>query len=165
MLQLLGHVMLRGKRVTSKGWTRLTSKIGPIGYYKGKGVKNVGHHTSKGKIPGFTSTDQNLHCGKRIWRSDLFMSGCYLLTTLCVGYRWLPDIKPQETTLFRPGLDRLRGLQAFHLVHLLVKHCVTKALLFATFVTKKGLCPSECRERGGPTILNRYSAPTGFLFL
>eukprot|EP00884_Botryococcus_braunii_P011041 jgi/Botrbrau1/19939/Bobra.0059s0056.1 len=48
MLQYFGHLLLRGKRVPSKGWTRLTSKIGPIGYYKGKGVKSVGHHTSKG---------------------------------------------------------------------------------------------------------------------
>lgn len=60
MLQFLGHVMLRGKRVTSKGWTRLTSKIGPIGYYKGKGVKNVGHHTSKGKLFGVVTLGKQI---------------------------------------------------------------------------------------------------------
>lgn len=34
-----------------KGWTRLTTKIGPREYYKGKGVKAPGHHTSKGGAP------------------------------------------------------------------------------------------------------------------
>ena len=46
---LVGHVMSRGRRVPRQGFTQLTSKIGPIGYYKGKGGANIGRHTSKGK--------------------------------------------------------------------------------------------------------------------
>jgi len=45
----LCHVMKRGRRVPRQGFTQLTSKIGPIGYYKGKGCSNEGKHTSKGR--------------------------------------------------------------------------------------------------------------------
>lgn len=40
-----------------KGFSQLTSKIGPIGYYKGKGGAPMGRHTSKGGFWWF--------CGER----------------------------------------------------------------------------------------------------
>ena len=46
---MASHVVRRGRRVPRSGFTQLTSKIGPIGYYKGKGCSNEGRHTSKGK--------------------------------------------------------------------------------------------------------------------
>ncbi|CAL5219143.1 g920 [Coccomyxa viridis] len=47
-LRALGVFTGRGRRIPSKGFTQLTSKTGPKGYYKGKGVPTVGHHTRKG---------------------------------------------------------------------------------------------------------------------
>ena len=48
-LRALGVFTGRGRRIPSKGFTQLTSKTGPKGYYKGKGVPTVGHHTRKGR--------------------------------------------------------------------------------------------------------------------
>jgi hypothetical protein len=46
---LAGHLVKRGRRVPRQGFAQLTSKIGPVGYYKGKGSNSEGRHTSKGK--------------------------------------------------------------------------------------------------------------------
>lgn len=46
---LTSHLVRRGRRVPRLGFTQLTSKNGPIGYYKGTGSAKVGKHTSKGK--------------------------------------------------------------------------------------------------------------------
>ena len=46
---LAGHLLRRGRRVPRQGFTQLTSKTGPIGYYKGRGSAKEGRHTSKGK--------------------------------------------------------------------------------------------------------------------
>ncbi|CAM6127842.1 unnamed protein product [Calypogeia fissa] len=40
--------LLRGRVVPRKGLTALTTKRGPKGFYKGKGCKSTGRHTSKG---------------------------------------------------------------------------------------------------------------------
>ena len=45
---VLGAAVRRGRRVPRRGFDQLTSKIGPIGYYKGKGGPPAGRHTSKG---------------------------------------------------------------------------------------------------------------------
>ncbi|KAL4428091.1 hypothetical protein ABPG75_002180 [Micractinium tetrahymenae] len=47
----------RARRVPRSGFTRLTTKQGPRGYYKGKGAAPTGHHTSKG---GYTVRDERL---------------------------------------------------------------------------------------------------------
>ncbi|KAI3428746.1 hypothetical protein D9Q98_007569 [Chlorella vulgaris] len=46
--------MGRGRRVPRVGFVRLTTKQGPRGYYKGKGVAATGTHTSKG---GYTQLE------------------------------------------------------------------------------------------------------------
>lgn len=46
---LTSHLIRRGRRVPRQGFTQLTSKHGPIGFYKGTGSAKVGRHTSKGK--------------------------------------------------------------------------------------------------------------------
>lgn len=48
-LRVFGVFTGRGRRVPRKGFTQLTSKLGPKGYYRGKGVPSVGHHTRKGE--------------------------------------------------------------------------------------------------------------------
>ena len=40
---------LRGARRTRRGWTALTPKLGPVGFYKGRGVPSAGRHTRKGE--------------------------------------------------------------------------------------------------------------------
>ncbi len=47
---VLGAAVRRGRRVPRRGFDQLTSKIGPIGYYKGKGGPPAGRHTSKGEL-------------------------------------------------------------------------------------------------------------------
>lgn len=44
----LAAALGRARRVPRAGFTRLTTKQGPRGYYKGKGAAPTGHHTSKG---------------------------------------------------------------------------------------------------------------------
>lgn len=39
---------LRGARRPAKGWAVLTPKLGPVGFYKGRGVPATGRHTRKG---------------------------------------------------------------------------------------------------------------------
>jgi|Transcript_10816 hypothetical protein len=46
---LTSHLVRRGRKVPRLGFTQLTSKTGPIGYYKGTGSAKAGRHTSKGK--------------------------------------------------------------------------------------------------------------------
>ena len=46
---LTSHVVRRGRRVPRQGFTQLTGKNGPVGYYRGNGSAKVGRHTSKGK--------------------------------------------------------------------------------------------------------------------
>lgn len=48
VLGALAAALGRGRRVPRVGFTRLTSKQGPRGYYKGKGAASTGQHTSKG---------------------------------------------------------------------------------------------------------------------
>lgn len=48
VLGALAAVLTRGRRVPRTGFTRLTTKQGPRGYYKGKGAAATGKHTSKG---------------------------------------------------------------------------------------------------------------------
>ncbi|EIE25474.1 hypothetical protein COCSUDRAFT_52881 [Coccomyxa subellipsoidea C-169] len=48
LLRALGVFTGRGRRVPRKGFTQLTSKLGPKNFYKGKGVPSTGHHTRKG---------------------------------------------------------------------------------------------------------------------
>ena len=55
-LRALGVFTGRGRRISAKGFTQLTSKTGPKNYYKGKGVPTVGHHTRKGE-PAFAPWD------------------------------------------------------------------------------------------------------------
>ena len=38
----------RNRRVPRKGFTQLTTKQGPRGYYKGKGAASTGRHTKQG---------------------------------------------------------------------------------------------------------------------
>lgn len=38
----------RNRRVPRKGFTLLTTKQGPRGYYKGKGAASTGRHTKQG---------------------------------------------------------------------------------------------------------------------
>lgn len=40
---------LRGARRPAKGWAVLTPKLGPVGFYKGRGVSATGRHTRKGE--------------------------------------------------------------------------------------------------------------------
>jgi hypothetical protein len=47
---VIGAAVRRGRRVPRRGFNQLTSKIGPIGYYKGKGGPPAGRHTSKGEF-------------------------------------------------------------------------------------------------------------------
>ena len=49
---MLGAAAARGRRVPRLGWATLTSKIGPVGFYKGRGVKATGKHTRKGNGGG-----------------------------------------------------------------------------------------------------------------
>lgn len=44
----LAAAFARGRRVTRKGYTQLTSKFGPRTFYKGKGCLPTGTHTRKG---------------------------------------------------------------------------------------------------------------------
>jgi hypothetical protein len=48
VLGALAAALVRGRRVPRTGFTRLTTKQGPRGYYKGKGAAATGKHTSKG---------------------------------------------------------------------------------------------------------------------
>ena len=48
MLRTALHAVGRGRRVPRTGYAQLNSKIGPREYYKGKGAKSTGSHTSKG---------------------------------------------------------------------------------------------------------------------
>jgi hypothetical protein len=43
---------LRGARRPAKGWAVLTPKLGPVGFYKGRGVPATGRHTRKGVCVG-----------------------------------------------------------------------------------------------------------------
>jgi large subunit ribosomal protein L41 len=52
VLGALAAAMGRGRRVPRVGFVRLTTKQGPRGYYKGKGVAATGTHTSKGALLG-----------------------------------------------------------------------------------------------------------------
>lgn len=45
----LAAALGRARRVPRTGFTRLTTKQGPRGYYKGKGATPTGHHTNKGE--------------------------------------------------------------------------------------------------------------------
>ena len=45
----LAAAFARGRRVTRKGYTQLTSKFGPRTFYKGKGCLPTGTHTRKGR--------------------------------------------------------------------------------------------------------------------
>jgi hypothetical protein len=49
---MLGAAAARGRRVPRAGFAALTSKIGPVGFYKGRGVKATGRHTRKGEFCG-----------------------------------------------------------------------------------------------------------------
>lgn len=49
VLGALAAALGRARRVPRAGFTRLTTKQGPRGYYKGKGAAPTGHHTSKGE--------------------------------------------------------------------------------------------------------------------
>jgi hypothetical protein len=46
---MLGAAAARGRRVPRAGWATLNSKIGPVGFYKGSGIKATGRHTRKGR--------------------------------------------------------------------------------------------------------------------
>ena len=48
VLGALAAALGRGRRAPRVGFTRLTTKQGPRGYYKGKGAAPTGKHTSKG---------------------------------------------------------------------------------------------------------------------
>ncbi|PSC75865.1 39S ribosomal L41-mitochondrial-like [Micractinium conductrix] len=48
----LAAALGRARRVPRVGFTRLTTKQAPIGYYKGKGASPSGRHTSKGGYIG-----------------------------------------------------------------------------------------------------------------
>ena len=47
---MLASALGRARRVPRVGFTRLTTKQGPRGYYKGKGAAATGQHTSKGAL-------------------------------------------------------------------------------------------------------------------
>lgn len=53
----------RNRRVPRKGFTLLTTKQGPRGYYKGKGAASTGRHTKQGylvtkeKLPEYVVPD------------------------------------------------------------------------------------------------------------
>ncbi len=49
VLGTLAAALGRARRVPRVGFTRLTTKQGPRGYYKGKGAAPTGHHTNKGE--------------------------------------------------------------------------------------------------------------------
>ncbi|KAK9823882.1 hypothetical protein WJX72_006162 [[Myrmecia] bisecta] len=64
MLGSLLTGLARGRRVPRSGFTALTSKRGPKGFYKGKGAQPTGHHTRKGgyrilkeRIPDYVVPD------------------------------------------------------------------------------------------------------------
>lgn len=48
VLALLGLSLSRGRRVPRSGWSALTSKLGPVGFYKGRQVEAAGRLTRKG---------------------------------------------------------------------------------------------------------------------
>jgi len=48
VLALLGLALTRGRRVPRSGWKALTPKLGPVGFYKGRGVPSTGRLTRKG---------------------------------------------------------------------------------------------------------------------
>ncbi|KDD73992.1 hypothetical protein H632_c1671p0 [Helicosporidium sp. ATCC 50920] len=48
VLSSLASVLCRGRRVPRHGFAQITSKQGPKNFYKGKGCKPTGKHTSKG---------------------------------------------------------------------------------------------------------------------
>lgn len=48
VLAMLASSALRGARRTRTGWTVLTPKLGPVGFYKGRGVPSAGRITRKG---------------------------------------------------------------------------------------------------------------------
>ena len=48
VLALLGLSLSRGRRVPRSGWSALTSKLGPVGFYKGRQVAATGRLTRKG---------------------------------------------------------------------------------------------------------------------
>ncbi|EFN55128.1 hypothetical protein CHLNCDRAFT_134184 [Chlorella variabilis] len=54
VLGALAAALGRGRRAPRVGFTRLTTKQGPRGYYKGKGAAPTGKHTSKG---GYTQQE------------------------------------------------------------------------------------------------------------
>ncbi|KAL3696810.1 hypothetical protein R1sor_010886 [Riccia sorocarpa] len=63
-LGILTGLLRGGRLVPRSGYTALTSKRGPKGFYKGKGCKSTGRHTSKGgyilmaeKLPQFVVPD------------------------------------------------------------------------------------------------------------
>ncbi|KAL4445315.1 hypothetical protein ABPG77_011140 [Micractinium sp. CCAP 211/92] len=57
VLGTLAAALGRARRVPRVGFTRLTTKQGPRGYYKGKGAAPTGHHTNKG---GYTMREERL---------------------------------------------------------------------------------------------------------
>jgi hypothetical protein len=80
----------RGRRVPRKGFTQLTSKLGPKGYYRGKGVPSVGHHTRKGE-----AADGAVHA----WSTAECQSDQHLITFLC---RRVHDLEGQAAQLCGP---------------------------------------------------------------
>ncbi|BBN11583.1 large subunit ribosomal protein L41 [Marchantia polymorpha subsp. ruderalis] len=63
-LGILTGLMRGGRIVPRSGLTALTTKRGPKGFYKGKGCKSTGRHTSKGgyilmaeKLPQYVVPD------------------------------------------------------------------------------------------------------------
>ncbi|KAL2642922.1 hypothetical protein R1flu_010509 [Riccia fluitans] len=63
-LGILTGLLRGGRAVPRSGYTALTTKRGPKGFYKGKGCKSTGRHTSKGryilmaeKLPQFVVPD------------------------------------------------------------------------------------------------------------
>ena len=48
VLAMLASSALRGARRTRTGWSILTPTLGPVGFYKGRGVPSTGRITRKG---------------------------------------------------------------------------------------------------------------------
>ena len=94
----------RGARRTRTGWSVLTPKLGPVGFYKGRGVPSAGRLTRKGEVDGRGNGRKERGGGRnrRARRLD------HPFPLPLFTHRRLPSHPREAPSLRRARLDRVR---------------------------------------------------------
>ena len=100
LLRALGVFTGRGRRVPRKGFTQLTSKLGPKNFYKGKGVPSTGHHTRKGeKTFGLEGTDFRHVLMTMAAANEYLLAGTYVILKDRLPDYVVPDLSDFKVQL------------------------------------------------------------------